>query len=126
MPKLYYLQSPVFDINPESDTAPKLGSIFSRLDRLTVPLNQFDYVSVPAYLINRSSISEFSETVKKKFGSSTGINANAAQGTIGTIDLVYAFSRDKNNVYACDLLETEEFEPDEKFVSDCINSSRPV
>ncbi|KAF8867426.1 hypothetical protein BDZ45DRAFT_667371 [Acephala macrosclerotiorum] len=126
MPKLYYFQAPNFDINPEADTAPKLGSIFSSLDRLTGPLNQFDYVSVPTNLMNQSASADFNETVDKSFKGSTDLNANFAQGIIGSADLVYAFTRDKKNVYHCELLETVEFEPSKEFVSDCILASQRV
>lgn len=126
MPKLYYFQAPNFDINPESDTAPKLGSIFSSLDRLTGPLNQFDYASVPTNLMNQSASAGFNETVDKSLKGSMGLNANVAQGIAGSADLVYAFARAKKNVYHCELLETVEFEPTEEFVSDCILASQRV
>lgn len=126
MPKLYYFQAPNFDINPESDTAPKLGSIFSSLDRLTGPLNQFDYVSVPTNLMNRSASADFNETVDKSLKGSMDLNANVAQEIAGSADLVYAFARGEKNVYHCELLETVEFEPTEEFVSDCILASQRV
>jgi len=126
MPKLYYFQAPNFDINPESDTAPKLGSIFSTLDRLTGPLNQFDYVSVPTNLMNQSASAGFNETVDESLKGSMGLNANVAQGIAGSADLVYAFARGKKNVYCCELLETVEFEPSKEFISDCILASQRV
>ncbi|KAF2689751.1 hypothetical protein K458DRAFT_414001 [Lentithecium fluviatile CBS 122367] len=126
MPKLYYFQAPTFTINPDSDTAPKLGSIFSTLDRLTGPLNQFDYVSVPTSLTNQSASTDFKETVENGHMGSVGLNANIAQGIAGSADIVYAFARDKKYVYACDHLETLEFEPNQQFIADCITASMPV
>ncbi|KAJ5101129.1 hypothetical protein N7456_007181 [Penicillium angulare] len=126
MPKLYYHQAPTFDTDPESAIAPKLGSIFRTLDRLTGPLNQFDYVSVPSYLLNRSATPDFNVAASDKVSTSVGLNTTIGQGIAGNIGLIYGFSRDKDKIYHCDLLETEELEADRKFVSDCINSSGPV
>lgn len=126
MPKLFYHQAPTFDTDPESDIAPKLGSIFRTFDRLTGPLNQFDYVSVPESLINRSATPNFNVAANDKLSTSVGVKANIGQAILGSIGIIYGFSCDKNKTYHCDLLETEEFEPDRQFVSECINSSDPV
>lgn len=126
MGKLYYFQAPSLTINPESETAPKLGSIFSTLEMLTAPLNQYEYVNVPENLKNQSASEDFDETVEGNLKASLGINANAAQGLAGSGDLVYAFARDKKNVYHCTLLETIEFEPNPQFVDECILASQRV
>jgi hypothetical protein len=57
---------------------------------------------------------------------SVGLNANVAQGIAGSADIVYAFAKDKNNIYACELLETLEFEPSKQFINDCITASQSV
>ncbi|KAH7397167.1 hypothetical protein BKA66DRAFT_235531 [Pyrenochaeta sp. MPI-SDFR-AT-0127] len=126
MPKLYYFQAPTFTINPESDIAPKLGSIFSSLDRLTGPLNQFENVYIPTNLTNQSASADFSETVEKGLEGAVGVNANVAQGMAGSADVVYAFARDKKNTYRCELLETVEFEPTKEFIADSITASQRV
>ncbi|KAF1966495.1 hypothetical protein BU23DRAFT_584407 [Bimuria novae-zelandiae CBS 107.79] len=126
MPKLYYFQAPTFTINPESETAPKLGSIFSTLDRLTTPLNQLEPVHVPENLKNKSASTDFHESVRKGFGISVALNANIARGIAGTTDVVYAFARDKANIYRCGLLETEEFEATEELVRDAISAAKRV
>ncbi|KAH8680262.1 hypothetical protein BGZ61DRAFT_395512 [Ilyonectria robusta] len=125
MPKLCYFQVPNFDINPDSGTAPKLGSIFANLDRLTGPLNQDDHVDIPPNLMNQTS-SSFKETVDKSIGVTAGLNANIVQGLAGSGELVYAFSRNKQDTYQCELLETLEFEPNDQLVTDSILASQRV
>jgi hypothetical protein len=126
MPRLYYFQAPNFDINPESDTAPRLGSIFPNLDRLTGPLNQLDHVHVPTNLMNNSASINYTEAVSRNLEGSTGLSVNTPQGIGGSAGLVYAFARDKNNLYRCELLNTEEFEPTKEFVYQSILASQRV
>lgn len=126
MGKLYYFQAPNFDINPDSETAPKLGSIFSTLDTLTAPLNQNDYVSVPENLKNQSASANFNETVKQNLKVKAELTTNLAQGIAGSADIIYTFACDKNNVYSCELLETLEFAPTQEFVAECITASQRV
>lgn len=126
MGKLYYFQAPNFDINPDSETAPKLGSIFSTLDTLTAPLNQNDHVSVPENLKNQSASTDFNETVKQNVEVKAELRANLAQGIAGFADLIYTFGRDKQNIYSCELLETLEFAPTQEFVAECITASQRV
>ncbi|CAO2658330.1 Nn.00g060530.m01.CDS01 [Neocucurbitaria sp. VM-36] len=126
MPKLYYFQAPNFSINVESETAPKLGSIFPNLDRLTNPLNQFEHVHIPTSLTNQSAAEDFKENVDKSFTGAVGLNANLVQGIAGTAEVVYAFARDKSNVYRCETLDTVEFEPNEQFINDSIIASQRV
>ena len=116
----YYFQAPNFDINPESATAPKLGSIFPTLDTLTAPLNQFDHINPPADLINTSSSANFNESTDTNIEVSAGLQATAAYGVAGSGELVYIFARDKQNIYHCDLLETTEFSPTTEFVAECV------
>ena len=125
MPAYYYFRAPTFDISPESPTAPKLGSIFSSLKRLTGPLNQYDHVSIPPDLRNESAKSDFSDTIGKKIEGHAGVYADSTIG-VGSGDLVYGFAKDKKSVYCCKLLETEEFEPNEDLVAQCINASQRV
>lgn len=126
MPKLYYFQAPSFSINPESETAPKLGSIFPNLDRLTGPLNQFENLYIPSSLTNESAAPDFKENVDKSFLGSVGANVNLAQGILGSAEAVYAFARDKSNIYHCEDLETTEFEPTQEFINDSITASPRV
>ncbi|PVH69883.1 hypothetical protein DL98DRAFT_154421 [Cadophora sp. DSE1049] len=126
MVKLYYFQAPSLSINPDSNIAPKLGSIFSTLETLTAPLNQDEYVTVPSNLINQSANADFNEVVKQKLEAKADLNVNVAQGIAGSADLVYAFAWDKKNVYHCEMLETLEFAPNKEFVSECILASQRV
>ncbi|UNI24608.1 hypothetical protein JDV02_010343 [Purpureocillium takamizusanense] len=121
MGKLYYFQTPTFDINPESEAAPKLGSIFATLETLTAPLNQFEHVRPPTSLVNESSSADFEETA----GSSLRVTVTYGAGR-GSGDPIYAFASDKKNVYSCKLLETVEFSPTAEFVTECIRSSQQV
>ena len=77
-------------------------------------------------MTNQSASTDFSETASKGIMTSVGLNATVAQGIAGSADIVYAFTKDKNNTYACELLETLEFEPTKPFISDCITASQPV
>lgn len=126
MPPYFYFRAPTFDISANSPTAPKLGSIFSSLRRLTGPLNQDDYVSIPASLTNESAKPDFTDVVGKSINGAAGIYANIAQGIAGSGDLVYAFAKDKTSIFQCELLETLEFEPNVEFIANCIASSQRV
>lgn len=126
MGKLYYFEAPTFDINPESEIAPKLGSIFPILETLTGPLNQYDPVSPPANLINTSSIADFGETTENNLQVSAGLQATVAYSIGGTSELVYTFASNKQNVYRCEVLETVEFTPTLQFVTECVRASLPV
>ncbi|KAL0936355.1 uncharacterized protein CTRU02_208570 [Colletotrichum truncatum] len=126
MGKLYYFQAPNFDINPESETAPKLGSIFSTVDQLTAPLNQNEQLTIPLGLQNQSSITNFTETLDQSFQTEVGFKAITSQSIPFSAELIYAFANNKADAYRCDLLETFEFEPDQKFVSESIAASRRV
>lgn len=128
MGKLYYFQAPNFSNNPDSDIAPRLGSIFSNLEMLTAPLNQHEYIAAPKHLLNHSISTDFNENEVRGFQTHADLNTNAIQGIGfgGTTDLIYAFARDKKNVYHCELLETLEFEPNQDFVTESIRASRRV
>lgn len=125
MGKLYYFQAPSFDINPDSDVAPRLGSIFSSLELLKAPLNQQELIAVPKHLMNQSVTADFNENDIRGFQTHGDLNANAIQGIRlgGSTDLIYAFARDKENLYHCELLETLEFEPNQNFVTESIRAS---
>lgn len=124
MPKLYYFRAPNFDISPDSPTAPRLGSIFSNLKRLTRPLNQSEYVSIPSNLVNSSVKTGFTDTSSKNVQASGGVFAEVTPG--GSGEIIYGWAQDKKNTFACELLETEEFDPTVEFVQECINSSKNV
>lgn len=127
MGKLYYFQAPNFDINPDSDVAPKLGSIFSNLEMLTAPLNQREHIPVPTQLMNQSVSTDFNESEGRKFQFKADLSANGIHGAgIGSTDFIYAFARDQKNVYRCELLETLEFEPNQAFVTESILASQRV
>ncbi len=121
-----YFRAPRFDISYDSPTAPRLGSIFSNLKRLTAPLNQNELLSVPTNLVNESGTVEFQDTVGKNVKGSAGLLASFAQGLAGSGDLIYAFASDSRDTYRCAALETVEFEPDEQFVKDSITASLRV
>ncbi|EHK47246.1 uncharacterized protein TrAtP1_010097 [Trichoderma atroviride] len=125
MGKLYYFQAPNFDINPDSDVAPRLGSIFSNLEMLKAPLNQQELITIPKNLMNQSVTADFNENDIRGFQTQADLNANGIQGIGfgGSTDLIYAFARDKKNVYHCELLETLEFEPNQDFVTESIRAS---
>jgi len=125
MPTYYYFRAPTFTINPESPTAPKLGSIFSSLKRLTGPLNQYDYVSPTADLKNESATNKFHDATGRSFTGSAGAYASTV-GCLGDGDMVYEFATDKKKSYRCELLETEEFEPNLDFVAQSIAASQKV
>lgn len=126
MGKLYYFQAPNFDINPDSQTAPRLGSIFSSLTQLKAPLNQDDHLKIPENLLNNNKVDNFNSIKAHNLKADIGVSATAGQGVTGSADLFYAFARDKQNVYHCETLETVEFEPDKAFVSDSITASQRV
>ncbi|KKP05305.1 hypothetical protein THAR02_02571 [Trichoderma harzianum] len=126
MGKLYYFQAPNLNINPCSDVAPRLGSIFSNLETLTAPLNQHEYINVPKYLMNQNLSTDFHESESQSFTAKANLGSNIIQGIEGPADLVYAFARDKNNIYSCEFLETLEFEPNQEFVAECILASQRV
>ncbi|KAH7073194.1 hypothetical protein FB567DRAFT_537240 [Paraphoma chrysanthemicola] len=126
MSKLYYFQSPRFDINPDEAIAPKLGSMFRNLDRLTDPLNKFNESFIPESLQNRSTNDDFKEKTQSGIVTSLGLNVNALQGLAGTVDAVYTIARDKQNIYSCEKLETIEFEPDDEYIHSAISASQRV
>lgn len=126
MPK-YYHRTPGLDSDPLSPATLKLGNIFSSLRTLTSPLNKDDYVSVPSHLItDPKSLLNFSDTKNARIEVSGGVFAEVAQGLLGGGELIYTFARDKGHSYCCKSLETVEFEPDERFVDDCIKASQRV
>lgn len=126
MPKLYYFRAPTFDIDPDSDIAPKLGSILPHLDRLTTSLNQFNEYHIPDHLRNASTHYDFQEHESKGVAASVGLDTSALQGLAGTATAFYTFAKDKENVYACEKLETLEFEPDNEFINNAIIASPRV
>ena len=126
MAKLYYLQAPTFSINAESATAPRLGSIFYSLNRLSGSLNQLERISVSSELINNTAIAGFNDSTTKGFMAVAGLNANLLQGIAGSADIIYGLSKGKKETHFCELLETVEFEPTSEFVTKSIAASSNV
>ncbi|KAL8418961.1 hypothetical protein RB594_002247 [Gaeumannomyces avenae] len=129
MATMLYFRAPRFDISPESPTAPRLGSIFSNLRRLTAPLNQDEALSIPAHLVNQVAVAGFQDRAAKSVAGSAGLSTGLlAQGFTagGGSGLVYAFASDRHDTYQCAELETTEFEPDGQFVRDSITASLRV
>ncbi|KAH8665488.1 hypothetical protein BGZ61DRAFT_366575 [Ilyonectria robusta] len=124
----YYFRAPTFDINPESTTSARLGSIFSRFGKLAYPLNQDEHIPIPPNSINRIGVPDFQDLVTKGVSWSAGVTASLSQILAGAVDseMLYTFSRDKSAVYRCTFLETEEFEPSVQYVADSIAASLRV
>jgi hypothetical protein len=126
MPKLYYLQAPSLAINPDSDVAPRLGSIFYSLERLIAPLNQSERLAVPNELKNQSAMTKFCDVSRNGVTGSIGLNTSLFQGLAGSGEVLYGFAKHKISAHSCDLLETKEFEPDSQFIRDSIKASQRV
>jgi hypothetical protein len=126
MPKLYYLQAPSFAINPDSNVAPRLGSIFYSLERLIAPLNQSECLAVSDELRNKSAITKFCDVSRNGVTGGIGLNTSLVQGLAGSGDVLYGFSKHKMSEHSCELLETDEFEPSGQFIRDSIKASRRV
>ncbi|KAJ5726294.1 uncharacterized protein N7483_007651 [Penicillium malachiteum] len=123
-PKLYYFQAPNFDINPTSDTSPKLSSILPNLDRLTGSLNQANLVEIPTNLQNRSTSTDFEDTVYANYGGSTGLSVNVLQGLLGSASILYSLNQKTSRVYRCERLDTIEFEPTTEYIAQAIHESK--
>lgn len=126
MPEHYYFQAPSFDINPDSETSPRLGSIFSNLDTLTSALNQDGHIAVPESLLNRSNILDFSETKERTRGVDVDFNISYMQSLVGSADVMYGRTCESNKAYLCEELETLEFTPSQEYVNDSILASQIV
>ncbi|KAI1742981.1 hypothetical protein F4680DRAFT_410676 [Xylaria scruposa] len=122
--KLYYHRAP-FGINPESATAPKLGSMFAGLDRLTSSLNQDLVPQIDENRMNKTVIPSFADTIGKTAHGTVGLHANVG-GQVASGGLKYTWKRDKQTVYYSDKLEKLEFEPDIDYISQCIRASDRV
>jgi hypothetical protein len=122
----YYFRAPTFDIAPDSPIAPKLGSIFSSLKRLTGPLNQYDPVPIPFDSKNENAIENFTNDIRKGATGQVGVTSNVLQGLMGSLDLIYGFKKDTKLVYHCEILDTQEFEPNKAYVTECIQASQQV
>ncbi|KAJ5710927.1 hypothetical protein N7488_005083 [Penicillium malachiteum] len=109
-PKLYYFQAPNFDINPASDTAPKLGTILPNLDRLTGSLNQANVVEIPANLQNQSTTTDFEDTVYANYGGSTGLSLNVLQGIFGSASVAYGLTTGLSSSISKELKNSPEIE----------------
>lgn len=127
MPPKFYHRAPNFDIDPDSPIAPKLGSIFPNLKKLTSPLNQHDIIPISADLINAPSGAEgFQDTVRANITANIGVNAELAQGLPLSGNLIFSSSKDKKYVYKCANLKTTEFDPIDEYVLQCIHASQRV
>ncbi|KID82896.1 hypothetical protein MGU_09820 [Metarhizium guizhouense ARSEF 977] len=121
----YYFRAPTFDINPESPTAARLGSIFASFGNLTNPLNQHDVIAIPLSSINASRVPKFQEVVKKGISGAAGIFGTLSH-TLVSSEVLYTFAKDKTTTYTCAAMETYEFEASEQYVTDSITASLPV
>ncbi|KAH0592899.1 hypothetical protein MHUMG1_09352 [Metarhizium humberi] len=121
----YYFRAPAFDINPESPTAARLGSIFASLGELTNPLNQHDVIAIPQSSINTSCVPNFQEVVRKGFSVSAGIVGTLSLPLVSS-EVLYTFAKDKTTTYTCAAMETYEFEASEQYVTDSITASLRV
>lgn len=121
----YYFRAPTFDINPESPTAARLGSIFASLGELANPLNQHDVIAIPLSSINASRVPNFKEVVKKGVSVSAGIVGTLSHPLVSS-EVLYTFAKDKTTTYTCAAMETSEFEASEQYVTDSITASLPV
>ncbi|KAH7395121.1 hypothetical protein DE146DRAFT_72878 [Phaeosphaeria sp. MPI-PUGE-AT-0046c] len=126
MPKLYYFRAPTFDLNPDSDIAPKLGSILPHLDRLTTSLNQSNEYHISDNLKNASAHNDYQEHESKGIAASVGLDTSALQGLAGTATAFYTFAKDTEHTYSCEKLETLEFEPDNEYINNAIVASPRV
>lgn len=121
----YYFRAPTFDINPQSPTAARPGSIFASLGELTNPLNQHDVIAIPQSSINTSCVPNFQEVVKKGISVSPGIVGTLSHPLVSS-EVLYTFAKDKTTTYTCAALETYEFEASEQYVADSITASLRV
>ena len=126
MSPLYYHRAPNLNIDPDSPIAPKLGSIFANLNKLTTPLNQHDTIPIPAELINTSGAQDFQDSVGRNIEVNTGVHAELAQGLPLSGSIILSYSKDKRNVYKCSNLVTTEFDPTSEYVLDSIHAAQRV
>jgi hypothetical protein len=126
MGNLYYFQAPSLSINADSQTAPKLGSIYYSLERLSGPLNQFEHAYLAANCVNETEITNFHASSEEGIAGGLGFNAGILQGLAGSADILYGFAKAKTTVYQCESLETKDFEPTDDFISDSIGLSPRV
>ena len=126
MSPFFYHRAPNFSIDPDSPIAPKLGSIFPNLEKLTSPLNQHDSISIPGDLINANEADDFHDTVGRKITANIGVHTELAQGLPLSGNIIFSSSKDKNCVYKCSNLKTTEFDPIEEYILRCIHASQRV
>ena len=126
MSPFFYHRAPNFSIDPDSPIAPKLGSIFSNLDKLTSPLNQHDSISIPGDLINANEADNFQDTVGRNVKANIGVHAELAQGLPLSGNIIFSSSKDKNYVYKCSNLKTTEFDPTDEYILQCLHASQRV
>jgi hypothetical protein len=122
----YYFRTPNFDINPDSLIAPRLGSIFSNLRRLTGPLNQHDRLSIPSDLTNDNETHDFTDARAKNVQGHVGLHGELAQSLAGSGELIYGFAKDTTITYFCSRLDTEEFAVDKDYIVQSIHASQRV
>ncbi|PNP50356.1 hypothetical protein THARTR1_08960 [Trichoderma harzianum] len=76
--------------------------------------------------MNHNLSTDFHESESQSFTAKANLGSSIIPGIQGPADLVYAFARDNNDIYNCELLETLEFEPNQEFVTECILASQRV
>lgn len=113
-------------MSPDSGIAPKLGSIFPNLKKLTDPLNLNDRIPIPSELQNNSEKTNFNDTIGSSVKGGIGLNASPLQILGAGGSLLYSFANDGKRTYHCDLLETLEFQPGKEYVVESIKKSQHV
>ncbi|KXH50684.1 hypothetical protein CSIM01_01533 [Colletotrichum simmondsii] len=122
----YYFHAPNFDSNPESDSAPQLGSILANFNDFDPILNQNNIQYIHGSSRNTSVCHNFTDTDNRAIEAGAGLSVTAAQGLLGAADVIYSFLSSKKVVFECEMLETFEFFPDKDFISESIIASPNV
>ncbi|KAJ0313282.1 hypothetical protein COL516b_000214 [Colletotrichum fioriniae] len=122
----YYFHAPNFDSNPESDSAPQLGSILANFNDFDPILNKNNVQYIPESSQNMSACHNFTDTDNRATEAGVGLSATAAEGLLGAADVIYSFLSNKKVVYECETLTTTEFSPDTDFIHDSIMASLNV
>ncbi|KLU83088.1 hypothetical protein MAPG_02155 [Magnaporthiopsis poae ATCC 64411] len=121
-----YIYAPRFDVAAESGTAPRLGSIFEDLVKLTGALNRGNELPVPKKLRNELSVPNLEVTFGKKVGGKVGLYAGLVQSVLGGISTEHAYTTSEYHSISCQRLRTTEFEAEKEFVRESIENSQKV
>ncbi|KXH61661.1 hypothetical protein CSAL01_03837 [Colletotrichum salicis] len=122
----YYFHAPNFDSNPESRSAPRLGSILADIHDFDLILNQDNVQYIPESSQNISVCQNFTDAVDRIIEAGVCLNFTAAQELIGAADMIYSFLLSKKITYNCEMLKMIESFPDMDFISNSIIASPNV